>query len=276
MPHMKIAYMVATPDLRVDERVTALQWPLDRAFRLLAEAGYDGAELMVGDPDQVDFAGIGRAAREHGLEVAALCTGEMFGQHGLSFMDPDESVRAEAVRRTFRVVEEGAALSAPVNIGRLRGRFYSHVPRGQSLDWMYSAFEKVADHAAERGTSIILEPVAFPFCNTINSTADGMEAVKKVGRECFRLMLDVFTMNMEDASMEAAFKAAADYVDHIHLCDSNRCAPGMGAFDFARIMDMIRAIDFGNYVSAEIYQVPDMETALKKTTEVLIPLVRNP
>jgi len=274
MAQFKMAYMVATPELQCGEKVTALQGDLEDSFRIVSEAGYQGAELMVGDPARIDIGLIETLAKNYGLEIPALCTGEVFGQFGLSFMNPDESVRREALQRTRRIIDMASTFGCLVNIGRLRGSFVPEVPRSQSLDWRDAAFDNLCAYAAPRGVTLILEPVAYPFCNNINSTRDGIEVVKKVGHDCFKLMLDVFSMNMEDPSMSTAFRDAAPYLDHIHVCDSNRLAPGMGAFNFKDILCIISDLGYEKYISAEIYQAPDGNTAIDRTTQTLMALVR--
>ena len=275
MERLKIAYVVATPGLQINQHVTAMQSGLESSFRKLHEAGYDGAELMVGNPYQIDNSLIEKLAHDYRLDVPAYCTGELYGQYGLSFMDPDESVRNQALDWTFKIIDYASAFGAKVNIGRLRGRFLSGVKRPQSLDWMYSAFDSIADYAATRGVVIILEPVANPFCNVINSTQDGIETVKRVGKDSFRLMLDVFSMHMEDRSMEGAFKAAGAFLSHVHLCDSNRLAPGLGIFNFKHIITAIKNAGYKGYVSAEIYQTPDDKQAFEQTTKLLMPLIKS-
>jgi sugar phosphate isomerase/epimerase len=190
-------------------------------------------------------------------------------------MDPEASVRREAIQKTLKIIDYAAAFGAMVNVGRLRGRFFPEVPREQSLKWMYAAFEQIADYAGPKGVVIILEPVAFPFCNVVNSTKDGIETVKRVGKSSFQLMLDVFTMHIEDSSMETAFAEAKPYLKHIHLCDANRLAPGMGIFNFDHILAAIRKTNYEGYVSAEVYPAPDGNQAFVQTTKVLMPLVKS-
>jgi len=131
MGRMKIAYVVATPELKPGERVTALQGDLRESFRKLKERGYDGAELMVGDPQRVDRPLLRRLSQEFHLEIPVLCTGEIYGQYGLSFTDPDEAVRDAAQRRACDVIDMAEEYSALVNIGRLRGRLQPAVAREQ-------------------------------------------------------------------------------------------------------------------------------------------------
>jgi sugar phosphate isomerase/epimerase len=270
---IKLAYMVATPEVKVEESVTAYQGDMKEAFSRLAALGYDGAELMMVEPDRVDRDRIERLSREYGIEVPVICTGEVYGQARLSFMDPDESVRREAIRRTKGIIDFASCFGAQVNIGRLRGRLFPDTPREKSIDWMYAAFEDVTDYAAERGITMTLEPIAHIFCNNINSTHEGVDVVKRVGRDNFRLMADVFHMNLEDASVEAGFTEMRPYLSHIHVCDSNRLAPGRGNFDFKTITEMIKQIGYRAYISAEIFQFPSQDIVLEETIKHLKPLL---
>ena len=104
---IKLAYFVATPELRIDGKVTAYQGDMEEAFSKLSELGYDGAELMILDPDFVDRDRVGKLSVEYDIEIPVLCTGEVYGQGGLSFMDPDQSIRAEAILRMKKIIDRG-------------------------------------------------------------------------------------------------------------------------------------------------------------------------
>jgi sugar phosphate isomerase/epimerase len=145
------------------------------------------------------------------------------------------------------------------------------VPKETSLAWMYAAFEEVTDYAAECGVTIILEPIPYIFCNNINSTRDGIALLVKMGRANFRLMADIFSMNREDVSMQRSFSDAKPYLTHVHVCDSNRLAPGRGNLDFGKILSMLKAIDYNGYISAEINQHPDQEIVIEEAINVLRP-----
>ena len=42
---IKLGYLVATAELRIDEKVTAYQGDMEAAFQKFSESGYDGVEL---------------------------------------------------------------------------------------------------------------------------------------------------------------------------------------------------------------------------------------
>jgi len=270
---IKLGYFVATAELRIDEKVTAYQGDMETAFQKLSALGYDGAELMILNPDAVDRDRVEQLSRQYGIEIPVLCTGEVYGQGGLSFMDPDQSIRTEAILRMKKIIDFASPFGAQVNIGRLRGQFSMDISQETSLAWMYAAFEEVTDYAAERGVTLILEPIPYIFCNNINSTREGIEVVKRMGRENFRLMADIFSMNLEDISLERSFNDAKPYLTHVHVCDSNRLAPGRGNLDFGKILSMLKAVGYNGYISAEINQHPDRDIVIEQAVNVLRPLL---
>lgn len=97
---MKLCYQVATPDVAIADSVTAYQGPLEKSFYDLASLGYDGVELMTLNPSELDWDFVRKEAERNKLAIVLVCTGEIFGQLGLSYTDPKEEVRKEAIRRT--------------------------------------------------------------------------------------------------------------------------------------------------------------------------------
>jgi len=60
-------------------------------------------------------------------------------------------------------------------------------------------------------------------------------------------------------------RQARDYIIHVHYSDSNRLAPGMGHFDFDKMTEVLKEINYSGYISAEILPIPDSYTAAKQT-----------
>lgn len=274
MRRIKLSYVIATPELLMNENVTAYQGDIEEAFNKLKTLGYEGVELMLVEPKNVDLAKIKYFSEKYGIEIPAICTGEVFGQAHLSFMDTHQDIRDKAIQRMKEIIDFAEPFKAYVNIGRIRGRFYPEIPREKSLDWMYTAFNEVTEYASKKGIILILEPITYVFCNNINSTQDGLAVVKKIGKDNFRLMVDLFSMHLEDKSFEKSFKEAKPYLKHIHICDSNRLAPGYGNFNFPKIINIIKAIDYDGYLSVEIKQTPEKDKILKDSIRMIKPLLK--
>jgi len=273
MSELKLAYVVASPDLVVPEGGMVFQGEFMESFTLLKKYGYDGMELMVRNPAKLDIDQLKTLAKDFDIEIPVICTGEIYGRDRLSFMDPDKDVRSAAMERTVSVIELASLFQSKVNIGRLRGRFYSHIPRETSEEWMYDAFYRISEIAEKKGVVIVLEPAAHLYTNCITSTRQGVDTVRKVNSKCFRLMADLFHMNVEDRSISEGFREASPYLEHIHFCDSNRCPPGMGVFDFPGIIADIKEIGYKGYISAEVFQEPDQYKAIEMTSRLLRPLL---
>ena len=226
--------MVATPDIKSKNSI-GYHGDIQDSTRLLADLGYDGIELTTDDASAFEWGPIQSAIEAAGLDIPMVCSGEVFGQSGLGLALPDEGVRAAALARLKGLVDFAAIFGAPVNIGRSRGHYSPEVPAELTEGWAEDAFARLADYAAAKSVTIALEPIAFHVCNFINSTQDGLAWMKRVGRPNFKLMIDLYHMNIDDPTTieeSIALAVAADAVVH-GTCAYNR-SPGYGHMDFVR------------------------------------------
>lgn len=129
---MKLCYQVATPDVAIADSVTAYQGPLEKSFSDLAKLGYQGVELMTLNPSELDWEFVKCEAEKNGLKVVLVCTGEIFGQLGLSYTNPDPENRKEAIRRSKEIIDFAAYLGANINIGRIRGQYCKELTKAQT------------------------------------------------------------------------------------------------------------------------------------------------
>lgn len=269
---MKLCYQVATPDVAIAESVTAYQGPLDKTFGDIAAFGYDGVELMTIDPGKLDWALVKKTADDLGLTVGLVCTGEIFGQLGLSFADPDAGRRKEAVARVNGIIDFAASQNAKVNIGRVRGQYRPGVPREQTEEWAVEAFQAISDHAAPLGVMIAVENVTIMQTNFLNTMAECRRIIEMTGRPNFRAMIDVFHLNIEEKDMYQAIRDNGDINIHVHLSDNNRRYPGHCGLDFERIIQTFKDTGYDGLFCTEVFQFPDMEECAKLAIAHLAPI----
>lgn len=269
---MKFCYQVATPDVAIAPSVTAFQGDLEHSFSRLSQIGYDGVELMTLDPSKLDWEQVRRTAEQNGLSVVLVCTGEIWGQLGLSFTDSDESVRKEAVRRVCEIIDFAAALGANVNIGRVRGQFRDGISKEQTHAWAVDAFRAISDHAGPKNVAIALESVTLMQTNFINTLAEAAEMVDAVQRDNFKLMMDVFHLNIEEKDLYQAIRDYAKYNIHVHLADNNRRYPGHCGMDFQKVISTFREVGYDGAFCTEIFQIPDQEQAAQGAMAHLKPI----
>lgn len=269
---MNFCYQAATPDVAAAPSVTAFQGRLKETFAKLSAIGYDGVELMTLDPDRLDWNSVKNTAAEYGLVIPLVCTGEIFGQLGLSFTHPEESIRREAISRVKRIIDFASFLGANINIGRVRGQYCDEIERHTTYQWAVNAFREISFYAHPKQVAIALEPVTIMQTNFINTAAEAAQMADDVNADNFGIMFDVFHLNIEEQDMLRAMRDFARYNIHIHLADNNRRYPGQCGMDFEKIIQTIYDTGYDKTFATEIYQFPDQETAAAGSMKHLAPI----
>jgi sugar phosphate isomerase/epimerase len=269
---MKFCYQIATPDVAVAPSVTAYQGSLEETLSALARIGYDGAELMTLNPGQLDWNEVKATADKYGLDIALVCTGEIFGQLGLSFVDRDEAKRAQTIERVNEIIDFAGFLGANINLGRVRGQYCDDVARETTYQWAVEAFRAISRHAKPKGVQVALESVTIMQTNFINTVEEAAKMVDDVAEDNFKLMMDVFHLNIEEKDMIATIKSFSDYNIHVHLADSNRRYPGHCGMDFEKVIRTFHDVGYDGPFCTEIYQLPDQETAAVGAMAHLAPI----
>lgn len=235
----------------------------------IAELGFDGVELAIRDPKAIDAAGIIAQVSQFNLAVSAIGTGQAWGEEGLSFTDPDRTVREKAVDRVISHLDFAANAGAIVIIGLLRGVVRSTVKLESANAWMFEAFSECCRAAAAKGVKIAFEPINRYETSLINSVREGLAFIDKVGAPNLGMLLDTFHMNIEEPSIEESIKLARDRMFHFHYADSNRMYPGAGHIDFGAVLEAVRDTGYKGFVSGEHRPDPDSAFSAAKGLDYL-------
>jgi sugar phosphate isomerase/epimerase len=238
--------------------------------------GYDGVEIAVRDPSEVDAEKLLGQCMRLALPVVAIGTGQAFLRDGLSVSSADEGVRSRAIERLRGHIALAEILNgcpgAPssgvlVIIGLIRGRA---AEAGQEADGYLRAALDVCLKVAERaGVGLVIEPINRYETDWLNTVGETIRLIERVGHPRLGVLADTFHMNIEERSIEGAMEAGKSHLRHVHVADSNRWAPGDGHLDFGSILQTLRRVKYGGYLSAEILPRPDEETAARRALSYL-------
>jgi len=264
---LKFSYTVGMPDTY--GRMFAYQGDVDRFLSVLAELGYDAIEAFVRDVDALDLPWLERLLARTGLEVASVGTSPIATCDKLTLLDADAEVRAAAVARCKKHVDMAERFHSAVNIGRFRGTCPAEVPREISLARLHDALAELSEYAAKKNVRLSLEPQNRQNLNNLNSTREAADWLRAAGIPNLGLLLDTFHMYAEDPSMEAALVDAGDLLCYFHFADQNRGWPGSGAINFPNLLRVAASLGYDGYVTMEIAQLPDAETAARRSIEYL-------
>ena len=259
---MKLSIVLSVQPARFE--AVAFKGDLDRNLAKIAGWGYDGVELAIRDPQAVDGEALAARVAAHGLVVPAIGTGQAWGEEHLSYSDPDPAVRQAAIERTKAHVPLAHRLNATIIIGLLRGLVRPGVSQAQAMDWMAAALAECCAAAAGSGVRIALEPINRYETTLVNTVAQGLALIDRVGADNLGLLFDTFHANIEEPSLEESLAAAGSRLFHVHVADSNRWYPGAGHLDFAAILGVLPRIGYSGFVSGEFMPHPDADTAAQR------------
>lgn len=238
---------------------------LETGIHRAAQAGFDAVELHISDPSRIEIAHLAALLRDDRIELSGIATGMTYTVHGLSFADADEGRRAQAVQRIKQYIDLCAPFGAQPLVGLVRGRGSTDADIQRAEDERIRACMKEADaYAAFRQVTIAWEPINRYESSHMNRVEQVLAVITEERLRASGILADTFHMNIEEASLEGAIRAARGYLTYVHLSDSNRQAPGAGHLNMGGIIDALRAVGYHGYLSMEILPLPDTDFAARQ------------
>jgi len=265
---MKLSIVVSLQPTKFS--ALAFQEHLEESLKMISSLGYDGVELAVRNPAEIDIAQVEKLLEKFHLGVSGIGTGQAYIEEGLSFSHPDKDIRQKAIERIKTHLEFGAKIHrTAVIIGLLRGKTPPGQKKEQAISWFRESLLKCAETAARQGVNLLLEPLNRYETDLLNTLPETKEFIKANNLPNVFLLADTFHMNIEEVSFAQSLSVVKDYLKHVHLADSNRWAPGCGHLDFKEIVRVLKNIGYENYVAAEILPLPTPEESARLTIQYL-------
>jgi len=233
----------------------------------IKKLGFDGVELAIRNPADLDLKHIQKMLRDTGLKLPAIGTGQAFGEEGLSFTHRDSKVRKAAVDRILSHMELAKKLDALVIVGLIRGKCSLEVEKIQAEEWLLEALHQCT--AREKTVKLAIEPINRYETDLLNTIDESLHFLEKLNIQNVGLLLDTFHMNIEEPSITSSILAARDRLFHVHVADSNRWFPGAGHIDFKSIIHTLKKIDYRSFISGEMLPLPDADVSAAKMIEFM-------
>lgn len=263
---------------------TYQDWPLEQACAHAQRCGYTGLEIapftLFSEIRQ--FSAAQRATTRQVIEAAGL---EVVGLHwllaktrGLYLTHPDAEVR----RRTADYLGELARLCQDLGGSLLvfgspqQRNLLPGVSGAQGLQFAAEVFSELA-HTLERlEITLAVEPLGPAEGDFLNTAAETVQLIERVGSPWVRLHLDCKAMSSEAHSIPDLLRTHRRLLAHFHANDPNRQGPGMGQLDFHPILAALAEIDYRGWVSVEVFDYsPGIERLAEGSLEYLEACLAN-
>jgi D-psicose/D-tagatose/L-ribulose 3-epimerase len=210
--------------------------------------GMDFIEIALLNPAGVDAAHTRALLEKTGLK--AVCSLGL-PKGAWPSQDPEAAV-AHLKLALDRTAEMGAIALSGVTYGGI-GERSGQPPTPRELDNVAWALRAACGHAKALGLQFGIEPVNRYETHLINTAAQGVAMIEKVGAENLFLHLDTYHMNIEEKGAGNGIIDARDHLRYIHLSESDRGTPGQGTCDWDEIFATLAAIGFKGGLAMESF-----------------------
>ncbi|MEM0936264.1 MAG: sugar phosphate isomerase/epimerase [Pseudomonadota bacterium] len=269
----------------IHSSIWTMHWTPEAATHAVGEAvrcGFDFVEVALLDPPMVDAAQSRALFESSG--IAAVCS---LGLPEAAWPSRDPDAGAAFLRTALdKTAAMGAEALTGVTYGGI-GERSGQPPTQAELDNVARCLEASARHAKSLGIAFGIEPVNRYETHLLNTAAQAVSMVERIGAAEIFVHLDTYHMNIEEKGAANGVLAARDHLRYIHLSESDRGTPGAGTCDWDEIYAALAAIGFEGGLAMEsfINMPPEIAYGLSvwrpvaESTEAVIgeglPFLRN-
>ncbi len=267
----RTSVFILAPDFPELQGCEMLSGAYAEALAAAKRMGYDGVEIIMGDPDEFDAAAFKDLLREHGLGISAINSGGIQYKLGANLVDADERKMELALGKLKTNIRHCHALGCLQQVGVVRGSAVPGRPMRWFKDCLVDVLQQAASFAAELDVGLVFEYTNRFEINTINTAAEARAIVDRVAADNLGILIDTGHSFLEDADVYQNIVDLRDYVRHFHLHDSDGGAAmiGGGENDFDRVLEKCAEIGYRNWFSDGLHTMKYSEEELRRATSGL-------
>ena len=264
LPRVRASEMKSEPEPATGAiRHSVCQWcyrniPLEDLARAAKEMGIESVELLGPDAWPV--------VQKVGL-TCALANGTTTIPNGLNRLENHEKMVPSMIERIGEVANAGLP-SVIVFSGNRAG-----MDDELGLENCAIALKQIAPAAEKAGVTVCMELLNSKVNHKdymCDHTAWGVELVKRVGSERFKLLYDIYHMQIMEGDVIATIRENAQYIGHYHTGG----VPGRNEIDegqelyYPAIMRAIRDTGYRGFVAQEFIPKRDPLTSLREGVRI--------
>jgi sugar phosphate isomerase/epimerase len=256
-------------------------WDHGRVCDTAATLGYTGLEVapFTLAPLITDVTGVRRTEVRRQAEAAGL---QIIGLHwllakttGFQLTSPDAAVRKKTGEYLADLARCAADLGGDILV--LGSPFQRNIPDGhtreQAEDFALDALSHCLPSLSATGVKLCLEPLTLKETNFLNTAAEAVRIIQRLGHPNVKLHLDVKAMTAEAVPAPEVIRANVEHTYHFHANDPTdppRYGPGFGTYDLRPDLAALKETGYAGWVSVEVFAyTPDPETIARTAIETL-------
>ena len=220
------------------------------SMKRVAKYGYDAMELY-GEPEEYDTAQVRNLCNDLGIKISSICS-IYTAERDLA--SPEPGVRKAAIDYMKKIADFASEVGCTTMIvaptACMKMTPWKDVE--EERKWAVESIRRGAEYAASADVNCTIEAWNRYETYFLNRLDQALNLLREIDLPNVGVMGDTFHMNIEEESIDGAFRRAGKHVNHIHLADSNRKAPGKGHIDFVPVLEAVRDIGYAGYLTFEL------------------------
>jgi sugar phosphate isomerase/epimerase len=240
----------------------------------VAGLGYTGLELapFTLAPSITD---VSASRRKELRETAEKNNLQIIGLHwllakttGFMLTSPDPAVRKRTGEYLAELARAARDLGGDILVlgSPLQRKIPPDTTRQQAEDYALDSLGYCLKELEQSGVWLCLEPLAPTETDFMNTAAEGLTILQRLGSPKVRLHLDVKAMSSEMLPVPDTIRQFAPWMQHFHANDPNQRGPGFGDMDFKPIFQALQDVNYQGWVSVEVFDYkPDPLTIARES-----------
>jgi D-psicose/D-tagatose/L-ribulose 3-epimerase len=199
------------------------------------------------------------AAEKAGIDLT-FCVG-LTRDYDLA--SPDRNVRRNGIAFLKKTAQMLKYMGGKQLGGIIYSSWPSRLPFGKNkrafLDRSVAAMREVMKTVEDCEVYFNVEVVNRFEQYLLNTAAEGVAYVDRVGSSHCRVLLDTFHLNIEEDSIRDAIVGTGSRLGHFHIGETNRRPPGRGRIPWDEVFASLRAIQYAGAITMEPFLMPGGE-----------------
>ena len=267
-------------------------YPVIEAVDKIAQAGYEGVELLADIPHlyahtlrEPDIRKIKAALTRTGLKVSNINANTVRGYYTSGdgeplfepcLADPDHYIRGWRVEYTKKCIDLARVLGSE-SVSVTSGPIQPEATPEESIEFLRDSLRSIVRYAEEKRVRVGLE---YEPGLLIESSSELVCLINEIGSRYLGANLDILKSYILGEEPEATLDLLDGRIFHVHLEDlkgSRRrfhLMPGAENLDFGRILRLFQARSYNGFITVELYGgLHRPEEAARRSLEFLRGLI---
>ena len=221
---------------------------LEATLERLSKYGYESIELS-GEPERYDTTEVRALLTKHNIRCWGSVTLMMGDRNMLAKNESHRADSVQYVKDCVTMVKELDGYELTVVPGTV-GKIEPDATPENEWEWAVAGMQEVYDHSEKAGVRLAIEPINRFETYFITRGAQALALAEATGPNC-GVCLDAFHINIEESDPLQAIRDVGNRLVDFHVADNNRMACGLGSWDWAKLISVLKETGYNDAITVE-------------------------